>query len=286
MFIIKDNIFDLQALKDAVKRPEIWEKSTSEFWDDEHISEQMLNFHLDPNIEAASKTRETIEAETNFIIRYTGMDAKKNMVDLGCGPGLYVKKFAESGAMITGIDWSKRSIKYAQENVRSEYQNTAFMNMNYLDLDFEKSFDIATLIFYDFCVLSMKEQGKLLGKIHRALKDDGVFIFDVVTDKRRTPESTNVSICEKGGFWSPAPYIEILNPFTYEVPKTEGMQYTIIAENGETRVIRLFHRLFGMKEITRLLNDFGFGVERIYSNLEGEPLKDDSETFGIIARRL
>jgi SAM-dependent methyltransferase len=283
MNIIKDNKLDMEALKDALKRPEIWKQSTSKFWDDEYISLQMLNSHLDPEIEAASRTREQIEAETNFIINYTDMNGNKRVVDLGCGPGLYAREFAKTGARITGIDYSERSINYAFENVKSTYKNTDFINMNYLDLDYNESFDIATLIFYDFCVLSTKDQNRLLANIHRALKSNGIFIFDVVTENRKTSEATSILVFDKGGFWSPEPYIEILKTSIYE--EAEGMQYTIIAEDGTTRVIRLYHRLFGLEAITSLLNDNHFEVERIYKNLQGEPLGEDSETFGIIARK-
>jgi len=283
MNIIKDNKLDMEALKDALKRPEIWKQSTSKFWDDEYISLQMLNSHLDPEIEAASRTREQIEAETDFIINYTGMDGNKRVVDLGCGPGLYAREFAQTGAMVTGIDYSGRSINYALENVKSTYKNTDFIHMNYLNLDYNESFDIATLIFYDFCVLSTKDQNRLLANIHRALKSNGIFIFDVVTENRKTSEATSILVFDKGGFWSPEPYIEILKTSIYE--EAEGMQYTIIAEDGTTRVIRLYHRLFGLESITSLLNDNHFEVERIYKNLQGEPLNEDSETFGIIARK-
>lgn len=285
MMIVKNNKLDLSILKEVIEKPEIYEKSTAKFWDDEHISGQMLRYHLDPEVEAASKTKETIIAETDFIIQWTGMNADQTVIDLGCGPGLYVREFARTGAKVMGIDLSERSINYANQNVKPNYKNVVFRQMNYLNLDFKECFDIATLIFYDFCVLSKEEQNRLLRKIHQALKSSGVLIFDVVTEDRKTSIATSVSICENGGFWSPEPYIEIYNTFLYEDPKTEGMQYTIIDEYGKTRVIRLYHRLFSLDEITSMLKDNEFEVERVYKNLKGEPLNDGSETFGIIARK-
>ena len=284
MRIINDNKINLDLLKKSITKPEIFEKSTDKFWDDEYVSEQMLRFHLNPDIEAASKTKETIETEADFIIKSTAMSEGKAVLDLGCGPGLYVKEFAKTGAMVTGIDLSDRSIDYANNNIKLEYRNTLFIKMNYLDINFKEFFDIATIIFYDFCALNTNEQNILLAKIHTALKDNGFFIFDIVTKNKGTSISTNILVCEEG-FWSPKPYVEILNTYLYEVPKTEGLQYVIIDEDGLTRIIRIYHRLFSLTEITEMLNENGFKVEKIYKNLKGEAFSRDSETYGIIARK-
>ncbi|WP_206459111.1 class I SAM-dependent methyltransferase [Anaerovorax sp. IOR16] len=262
MKIIDNNKINLSVLKNSIVQPEIFEKGTDKFWDDEYISEQMLNFHLNPDIEAASKTKDTIDAEASFIIKSTNMKGGKKVLDLGCGPGLYVREFAKTGAMVTGVDISERSINYANENIKPEYKNTLFIKKNYLNISFNNSFDIATLIFYDFCALSTNEQMILLSKIHGALRDNGILILDVVSENKETSISTNVSVCE-GGFWSPKPYIEILNTYLYEEPKTEGLQYTIIDEDGVTKVIRIYHRLFKLTEITKMLNKNGFKIESL-----------------------
>jgi SAM-dependent methyltransferase len=284
MKIINNNKIDFRVFKNSIAKPEIFKKSTDKFWDDKYISKQMLKFHLNPEVEAASKTKETIEAETDFIIQMTNMNSEKTVLDLGCGPGLYIKEFAKTGAKVSGIDISDRSINYANENIKPVYKNTLFFRKNYLDMNFKKCFDTVTLIFYDFCALNTDEQKKLLLKIHKALKDNGFFIFDVFSENKKTSISTNISVCE-GGFWSPDSYIEILNTFIYEEPKTEGLQYTIIDKNSEIKVIRIYHRLFRLEEITKLLNDNNFKVEKIYNNLKGEALNEDSETYGIIARK-
>lgn len=285
MKILENNKINLSLLNNYILQPKIFEKGTDKFWDDEHISEQMLNLHLNPDIEAASKTKETIDTEANFIIKAIDMKKGKKVLDLGCGPGLYVREFAKTGATVTGVDISERSINYANENIKPGYDNILFIKKNYLDINFRESFDLATLIFYDFCALNTSEQIALLSKIYEALKDNGYFIFDIVTDKKKTSTISSISIC-KGGFWSSKPYIEILNTYLYEEPKTEGLQYTVIDEDGDTKIIRIYHRLFTIAEITEMLNKCGFKIEKVYKNLRGESMTEDSETFGIIARKV
>lgn len=285
MNIINNNMIDFKKLSTSIKQPEIFEKGNDKFWDDEYISNQMLKYHLNPDVEAASKTWSTISAESAFIIATTDMKQGKKVLDLGCGPGLYVREFAKTGADITGVDMSKNSIEYAMDNIASEYANAGFLVKNYLDLDFALCFDVATLIFYDFCALNTLEQETLLTKVHDSLNDNGLFIFDVVSDKKKTTISTNITVCDEG-FWSPKPYIEILNTYLYESPKTEGIQYTLIDELGKTRIIRIYHRLFALSEIQDMLIKNGFEIVDVYRNLKGELLDEGSETFGIIARKI
>lgn len=284
MNILNNNKIDLSLFKNAIATPEVFRKSTCKFWDDDHVSAQMLKYHLNPDVESASKTRQTIENETAFIIRETKMSAGKSVLDLGCGPGLYVKEFAKTGAQVTGTDFSQRSIDYANVHIKPQCPNAQFVCLNYLEMNFQNAFDIATMIFYDFGALNPNEQKVLLGNVHTALKENGVFIFDVISDKRNVPPATSVTVHDDG-FWSPSPYIEIYNRYLYETPKTEGIQYTIIDEDGQTRIIRIYHRLFSVGEISELLSENGFVLETVYGNLSGAAYTDASEIFAVIARK-
>lgn len=284
MRIIKENKMNLQYLKHAIRQPELYEKSTDKFWDDPYISEQLLKMHLNSDIEAASKTKATLEAEANFIINYTNMNSNKTVIDLGCGPGLYIKEFAKTGANITGVDISDNSLQYARETIERNYPNTKFEKMNYLSLDYKEAFDIATLIFYDFCVLSETEQSILITKVYDALKKEGIFVLDVVTENRKPELGSRISV-QESGLWSSEPYVEILNTFMYDNPKIEGQQYTIIDEEGSVKIIRFYNRLFSLDEITTLFNKHNFEIEKVYKNLKGDRRDPYSETFGIFARK-
>jgi len=284
MRIINNNQLDLGLLKDSIERPALYTRSTHRFWDDEHISAQMLELHLNPEVEAVSREHETIDAEAAFIIKETDMDSSKAVLDLGCGPGLYVRRFAETGARVSGLDMSERSLRYAEASIKPDYSNVSFIKMNYLELSMVDAFDIVTLIYYDFCVLSPDEQRRLLRAVYKALKPNGVFILDVVTDKRAIEEKTSVSVWE-GGFWSPEPYVEIYNTYIYTDPLTEGSQYTIINETGELKVIRLYHRHFRLDELQELLVECGFAMRGVFNNLQGDTFTSYSETLGIVAEK-
>lgn len=285
MNIIKKDMLDFSIIRKLTQKPALYEKSTHKFWDDPHIAQQMLMYHLNPDVEAASKTRQTIEVETSFIIQVTGMNAASAVIDLGCGPGLYVDGFAGTGARVLGVDLSTNSIRYAKENIQVENEHVVFKEMNYLQLAEESAFDIATLIFYDFCALSLEDQSELLKRIHSALNPGGHFVFDVFSEFHETEMKTDIE-CVDSGFWSPEPYWMIKSSFMYSDPKVEGFQYAIVDECGETRMIRVFHRLFSLQELTDLLKDHGFEVDAAYKNFKGEALNMDSGTIAVIARKV
>lgn len=285
MNIIKNGKMNFEVLKEATEKPELYEKSTHKFWDDPHISQQMLKAHLNPEIEAASKERKTIDFETDFIIQTTGMNDKMFVIDLGCGPGLYVDAFAKTGANVIGVDISANSIQYAKKNIQVENEKVSFHEMNYLNLDYNEVFDVTTLIYYDFCALSIKDQSRLLHRVHKALKPGGCFLLDVFTEHHKSDMSVNIFF-ENGGFWSNRPYWLIKTAFMYNEPKVECFQHAIINEAGAMKLIRVFHRLFSLNEIQDLLANHGFKVEKVFKNLKGEPLALNSNTYGIIASKI
>lgn len=45
----------LRSIIDYLERPEIFEESEVNFWNDEYISKNLLQAHLDPNFEGASR---------------------------------------------------------------------------------------------------------------------------------------------------------------------------------------------------------------------------------------
>jgi hypothetical protein len=93
MRIIDNNKLNLHLLKNCITKPKIFEKSTAKFWDEDNISEQMLKLHLNPDIESASKTKETIETEAEFIIQLTTLNDGKAIGKIKIVENRKFKKF-------------------------------------------------------------------------------------------------------------------------------------------------------------------------------------------------
>ncbi len=182
-----------------------------------------------------------------------------NILDLGCGPGLYSEIFTNEGHMVTGVDFSKNSIEYAKREAGKKGLNITYLNQNYLELNVsENHFDMATLIYCDLGPLLPSERDQLLTKIKRALKPGGILIFDVLNDSnlesKVSPKSWEIS--EKG-FWRDSPYLALSESLLYEEEKVVLSQHFIV-EESKTDIYRFWTHFFSHNDLIEILSPYDF----------------------------
>lgn len=89
---------DIESIKQLQEKPAPFTPGEPLFWDDPHISPQMLNAHLDPNNDHASRRPETVRKSMDWIITTLGLKPGGSILDLGCGPGLYASCLQENNS--------------------------------------------------------------------------------------------------------------------------------------------------------------------------------------------
>jgi len=284
--LFRDNRLDFRYLGELASRPRLFAPHEDVFWNDPHISEQMLAAHLDPNTDAASRRPETIDRTVSWLVSHLDLQAGQRVLDLGCGPGLYCERLARRGLEVTGVDFSPRSIDYARRSVERQNLKISYVGQDYTRLDLAGEFDVAILIYFDFGVLSNSDRDEVLRRVHRALKPGGCFVFDVVAAKP-TPELDGArtwSISE-GGFWKPGLYLELLQQFVYPEADASVRQTIIVEADGRVSRYRIWERRYSPESIATVLNTVGFQVESIWGDLTGQPYVADVASFGVVARR-
>ena len=80
----------------------------------------MLKAHLDPEFDGASRKLDFIEKSVAWITERIPPADYPLLLDIGCGPGIYAEMFTKKGYQVTGVDFSKRSIDYAQQSAFSK----------------------------------------------------------------------------------------------------------------------------------------------------------------------
>jgi SAM-dependent methyltransferase len=256
------------------------------FWDDPHISAQMLQFHLNPDVDAASRRPEIIDLSVNWLIEILALKAGDSLLDLGCGPGLYAARFARAGLQVTGVDYSRRSINYAINYASENGLDMTYRYQNYLELKEESRYDAALLIYGDFCPLDPEQRTKLLQNVYRALKPNGKFVLDVTTREHRKKyaKKNNWYAVEKG-FWKAGSHLVLEEGFDYPEESIWLDQYTVIEPDGKVSVYRNWFQDYTPATISAELEKGNFSVESLWGDLTGQPYSEESEWIGLITRK-
>jgi len=244
-------VFD--KIENINTRPAPFEFYTaSDLWTDEHTSEQMLRFHLNEDIDVSSRKAEFINHSVEWIASDFNIVAGTKIADFGCGPGLYATRLAQRQADVTGIDFSERSIQYAQEVAIREGLSIHYVNQNYLKFETDERFHLVLMIMCDFCALSPTQRKKMLSKFYTILEPGGSVLLDVYSlkafDQREETAMYEANLLN--GFWSPNKYYGFLNTFKYESEKVVLDKYTII-EASRTRIVYNWLQYFSPEALER-----------------------------------
>lgn len=274
-------------LKEINHKPEPFEFYTADsLWADPHTSEQMLAYHLNEEIDLASRNRVFIENSVDWISSYFSVGAQTKICDFGCGPGLYTSALARKGATVTGIDFSKHSIDYARTSARKEELAINYIHQNYLEYEPEERYDLITMIMCDFCALSPVQRKTLLTKFHRILKKGGRVLLDTYSLKGFA-ERTEIALYEHmqlHGFWSANDYYGFLNTFKYEDEKVVLDKYTIIEEKG-SKVIYNWLQYFSEAMLRKELHDSGLTVQIFFDDVAGAQYSNNATEFAVVAEK-
>jgi SAM-dependent methyltransferase len=249
------------------KKPQIYAKGNAVMWIDEYISKQLLDIHLNPNIDLASRRGSSIESTVDWILNLVNME-KMSILDLGCGPGLYTEIMAARGHKVTGVDFSKNSIEYARNEAIRKNLNIKYVNQNYLELCEENIYDLIMMIFTDFGVLIPQEREILLQNVYRALKPGGTFIFDVLSDKNIELKTAEKSWeVEESGFWKDKPHLVLSDSFSYPEDKVILYQHIVIDSSDNIDVYRFWTHFFTFDNLKLMLEQKGFKKIKCYDDV-------------------
>lgn len=274
-----------KPLLDYLKeKPRLYSASTAPFWNDEHISKGMLEAHLNLEVESASRKYDDITRSVDWIAKTFYTKEKNLLLDLGCGPGLYTELFCKAGFNVTGVDLSARSIAYATEHARTNNLPITYLCKDYLGLDYENAFDVITLIYCDFGVLSPEDRRSLLHKMRKAMKPNGRLILDAFTPCAFANflEHRTIQYADQG-YWHTKPYMCIQSNYTYPESRNYLEQYIVVTQDN-CACYNIWNQAFDTQSLTQELHDAGFKDIDFYDDVTGKALTGTCDTICVVAK--
>ena len=269
------------ALLELARRPEPWSRTTvRELWTRPHLAQQMLQYHLSQETDHSSRRIEQIDDIVDWLHAQLDLDGMR-VIDLGCGPGLYARRMARRGARVTGVDFSAHSLDYARGR---DSENIAYLEADYLLDPLPDGFDMAAIIYYDFCALAPDRRRQLLKRVHSLLNPGGRLVLDLYGPGAFDAVGEHLEIEERlmDGFFAPGDYIGIHRTDVYEDDWT-SLDRFLVVEPRETWQLYNWCQYYSPESAAAELSEAGFMVAAMTGGLDGQALADDNKTIGVIA---
>ncbi len=281
-FMESDSLFSI--LESANEKPAAFSVYTAkELWTDEHTSKQMLAYHLDGDIDVSSRRTGFIDDSVRWMTQCFDLSSNSRIIDFGCGPGLYTSRFANLGAVVHGVDFSARSIRYAREFADRNDLDIVYTEADYLEYTPEAEFDLITMIMCDYCALSPEQRSGLLINYRELLSDGGRIVLDVHSLSAFAGKKEEV-FYEKNqlnGFWSAEPYYGFVSSHKYDEEKVSLDKYTIIERRRRREVYNWF-QYFTPESLAQEARAAGLEVEAVYADVAGNPYDSGATEFAVV----
>ncbi|GCF95333.1 SAM-dependent methyltransferase [Enterococcus florum] len=265
-------------LNELEKNIPLFAKSQDTIWTDPYISQRMLEAHLKETEEGATRNVAFVQRSVEWFAAKFPPAEYPNLLDLGCGPGIYAERFYEKGYSVTGIDFSEVSIAYAKKSAAQKQHAITYLAADYLSTSLqENTYDLIVLIYCDLGVLSHTERRQLLTAAYRALRPGGKLVFDVFTPVRyadfRAFRSWQV---EQNSFWSETACLRLQENCSYPQENTYLERHDLLYQNSH-KTFFIWETVFEPETLEKELSQTGYQSIERFSSIAGDNWQDQSE---------
>ena len=275
----------LNLLAASFVAPPPFEPGEPAFWNDPYISSSMLQAHLDPINDAASRRPETIGKTIAYWFEAGLLKPGMKVLDLGCGPGLYAERLCQAGVTVVGLDISERSLEYARERATKAQLPIEYRCMDFLTMEYVDVFDAVIQVYGELCTFSDEKRDTLLRLIHRALKKEGQLIFDVTTRALRMRIGLQCSwYMSNGGFWRPGRHMVLEQGYDYPTDSVWLDQFIVIDDRNTTIYRNWFHD-YSLNALNSALMAAGFVTKHAWNDLTGSAFVEGGDWIAVAATK-
>lgn len=278
----------MATLHDIITRrtpPVPWEEGDNIPWHDPAFSERMLAEHLNQDHDLASRRFGLVDAHVDWIHRVLLHERPARILDLACGPGLYLNRLGQIGHRGVGIDFSPASIAHARQEAATEDLPLHYVKGDIRSVDFGVGFDLVMLLYGQLNVFRRAEASAIVTRSRAALAPGGIFVAEPQTfDHVRNSGLADTSWSgQSSGLFSEQPHLLLTESFWDEEGRTGTQRFYVVdAASGVATQHSLSNEAYRDEELVSLFSDAGFRDVELLSSLTGHAASD--EMLIVVAR--
>lgn len=247
--------------------PPCFERKGSLFWSDPWTSRKALEIQLDPDQAEGARSRKIARAQAEEVIELVGK-TPSHILDLGCGPGFHLTRFATLGCRVDGIDVSPAAVEYAEAQQKAETQEVAgrisISEGDMLSLPWERgTYDLVLLLFGEFCLLTPEERATFLEKARDALAPGGILLLELFYQPTEEVVEEHSWEYREAGFWSSQPYLELTATNSYPEAEAVLHRFFLLQEGREPREERIWESSMEEERLTLEARGAGLRLEQV-----------------------
>jgi SAM-dependent methyltransferase len=281
----------MKTIVDIVNRapqPAPWSEGDNIPWNDPAFSERMLAEHLSQEHDLASRKSVTIDEHADWIFSTVLAGRPGRLLDLGCGPGLYVQRLSAKGCECVGMDYSPASIRHAKQATAANDLPCRFVHADVRDEAFGDGFDLAMMIFGQINVFPRDRAMEILKKAHAALEPGGRLLLEVQAAEQiqKGGESGPSWYSAASGLFCDKPHLVLQENFWDEEAAASTTRFMVIdAETGAVSRYALSNEAYTAEELDDVLRTVGFGEVQSFPSLSGKAVSGEADLPVVVARR-
>lgn len=225
-----------------------------------------------------SVSDERTRQDVDFIIDVLSPPEGGNILDLFCGLGRHSIELAERGYKPVGIEYNSEYLKSARTKAQEKGVIIKFIHGDVRHVEFGVDYDAAIIMYQSFGYFSDEEDRMVLEKIHKALKQNGKFLIEILSKdwilnnfvENEVTEVNGIKIDQTRTFDASASRVN----FTINRYLKEG----VVTKKGSWR-------LYSASEIISISKDIGLKYVAGYNDLDKTPLTKDTRLMRLVIEK-
>jgi SAM-dependent methyltransferase len=275
-------------LQDILQRnmdPKPWVEGERIPWEDPAFSQRILREHLAQEHDAASRPTIKIKKHVDWIQHHLLAGKPAQILDLGCGPGLYTARLARLGHTCQGIDIAPAAIEHAIKNAP---EGCHYHLADIRDAEFGSDYDLVIFIFGALNLFRPADASLILRKACQALKPGGLLLLeasslDAVDQIGNQPA---MWYSAESGIFSDTPHLCLMETFwdDEQMVATERF-YVIDPATGQVNHHAASTQAYDEAGLEKMVQQAGFSQISFYPSMTGKEVDELNEFLVLTARK-